>query len=155
MTIREIPWMRAIRIVLLGFVAVTVAVVVVRNLGHGPPVAAEKRVPHQVIVFYLHDNQRCEACERVERFSREAVASFGDAVRDGILEWRDVNRTAPENEQYVRKFHVVTQTVVVANLHDGQMTEWKVLDDVLNRHEDREAFVSYLQEHIRAYVEGR
>jgi hypothetical protein len=147
--------MRAIRIILLGFAVVTVAVVVVRNQCSVPRVAAEKRVPHQVIVFYLHDNNHCDACDRVERFSREAVASFSDAVRDGILEWRDVNRTVPENEHYVRKFHVVTQTVVVANLHDGKMTEWQVLDDVLNRHEDREAFVAYVTEHIRPYVEGR
>ena len=146
---------RAIRIILLGFVAATLAVLVLWNSRGAPAVPAEKRLPHQVIVFFFHDNNRCAACERIERFSREAVASFPDAVRDGLLEWRAVNRVWPENEHYVRRFHLVTQTVVVANLHAGQITECKVFDDVLNRHENRAAFLSYLQTPIRAYLEGR
>ena len=61
----------------------------------------------------------------------------------------------PENEHYVRQFQLVTQTIVVAEFHDGRMTAFRILDDVLNRHENREAFVSYLQEPIRDYLEGR
>ena len=146
---------RAIRILLLGFVAATLAVLFIKNNGAAPGVPAEKRLPHQVIVFCFHDNNRCEACERVKRYSREAVESFPEAVRDGLLEWREVNRVWPENEHYVRQFHLVTQTVVVASLHDGQITECKILDDVLNRHEDREAFLAYIQGPIRVYLGGR
>ena len=146
---------RVVQTLLLGFVAVTLAVLVFRNSREAPVAPAEKRIPHQVIVFYFHDDNHCEACERVEQFSREAVESFPDAVRDGLLEWRKVNRVLPENEHYVRQFQLVTQTIVVAEFHDGRMTAFRILDDVLNRHENREAFVSYLQEPIRDYLEGR
>jgi len=146
---------RIIQALLLAFVTVTLVVLVIENGRGTPGAAAEKRLPHQVIVFFFHDNNRCEACERIERFSREAVESFPEAVKEGLLEWREVNRVWPENEHYVRQFHLVTQTVVVANLHDGRMTEWRTLDDVLNRHENREAFLAYIQEPIRAYLGGR
>jgi hypothetical protein len=83
------------------------------------------------------------------------VELFPEALAADLLMWRAVNREAPENEQYVRQFRLVTQTVVVANLHDGRITDYKILDDVLNRHEDREALIQYIAAPVRAYIEDR
>ncbi|MGD0093806.1 MAG: nitrophenyl compound nitroreductase subunit ArsF family protein [Planctomycetota bacterium] len=147
--IRVVGFKFAIRTFLLGFVAVTLLVLVLKNTGAPPGDAAEKPLPHQVLVFYFHGNQRCEACDRVAQFSREAVASFPDAVKAGTLEWREVNRVEPGNEHYVRKFHLVTQSLIVADFHYGKLTAWELLDDALNRQENRAAFVASVQELIR------
>ena len=158
------PAKRVLQALLLGFVAATLVVLVIKNAarpaglpdgGRGLGAAAEKQMPHQVIVFYFHDNNHCEPCDRVERFSREAVESFPDALRDGLLEWREVNRVDPGNEHYVRLFQLVTQTIVVASFRDGRMAAFQILDDVLNRQENHEAFVSYVQEPIRDYLGNR
>jgi hypothetical protein len=155
-----------ITILLLAFVGVSIGVLVIKQVAWGPWGSGDSptemgadvaALPHQVIVYYFHNDIRCVTCLKIETYALEAIESgFAGELEDNFLVWRQVNKDLPENEHFVEDYQLVTSSVIVVNSKDGKHTEWKELSktwepDLLA---DKAAFMRYVQDEIQAYLEG-
>lgn len=169
---------KIVRAALLVFVLLSVAFLVMKEFRQGPEVSSPrvsqaivpnvqapapemtpKKDPqvssHKVIVYYFHGTARCPSCRKIEAFSQEAVQSgFSQALKDGRLEWRVINVEEPGNEHFVQDYQLYTKSLVVVDMQDGRQTTWKNLERVWKLLGDKGAFMKYVEEEVRAYLEG-
>ena len=132
---------------------------IVPNVQAPAPEMTPKKDPqvssHKVIVYYFHGTARCPSCRKIEAFSQEAVQSgFSQALKDGRLEWRVINVEEPGNEHFVQDYQLYTKSLVVVDMQDGRQTTWKNLERVWELLGDKGAFMKYVEEEVRAYLEG-
>jgi hypothetical protein len=94
-TVRKI-----ITAVLLAIVLASVGLLVAREIGRSraggeavwPPGEVAAPPVNGVVVFYFHRNFCCDSCEKLERYSREAVAGgFAPELQSGRLRFVAVN----------------------------------------------------------------
>ena len=119
-------------------------------------VIAESGEPigHQVIAYYFHGQRRCPSCRKIEAYSKETVEGLlQDAVQDGRLVWRVINYEESGNEHYSEDYKLVTQSLIIADRHDGEQTEWKNLDKVWELLGDKGAFMDYVHGEITSYLD--
>ena len=56
-------------------------------------------------VFLFHSAQRCASCITIGKFAGETVNEyFQSELRDGKIEFREINIDLPENKELARKF---------------------------------------------------
>jgi len=154
---------------LLAIVAASVAVLVAkeinRNGAAGKPEGAAPsaaggagdkvmRIEKDgVVAFYVHRNARCDACERMERFSREAITGgFGGELKSGRLQFVVVNIDVRGNEHFVKELNIPSNGVFLAEYKEGRALRPKYLDKVWDFQNDRERFVQYVQGELAAFL---
>lgn len=109
---------------------------------------------HRVIAMYFHGNVRCATCRKVESYAREAVETgFGDEVSAGLVEFRAVNVEEPANRHFVEDYQLTSKAVVVIDEEDGNVARWVKLDEVWALVGNHEAYLLYVQDAVRSYVE--
>ena len=87
---------RPLTIILLVFVAASVASMVLNEIRRQPANATPGRVQTsgddpapKLIAYYLHGKIRCVTCNDIERSAKEAIEEgFGPELQSGRLEWR-------------------------------------------------------------------
>lgn len=111
---------------------------------------------HQVVAYYFHNTQRCKTCLKIERLAEEALRErFAPAFEAGKLEWRAVNMDEPPNAHFVSDYQLVTSSLVLVDLHDGEQRDWAKLEKVWQLvHDDEAAFKQYVAEQAREYLES-
>lgn len=98
------------------------------------------------LVYYFHGEYRCDACNALERDALAALqADFPAQLADGTLQWRVLNRQAPENAELARKFGLVSNQLVAES--GGR---FKVLDRAWDFADDPEALRRYLASELDA-----
>ena len=118
------------------------------NTGQG------KKSP-KVIAYYFHSTFRCPTCRRIEAFSQEAIQqAFAEALKDGRLEWRVINVEERENRHFVQDYELFTKSLIVVKMKDGKQVQWKNLKRVWELTGKKDAFLQYVQDEIRAYMEA-
>jgi hypothetical protein len=81
-----------------------------------PGVAADA-----VLVTYFSSDVRCATCVRIERLTRETVErNFGPELAIGRIALRTVNLDGPGNEHFVRDYSLISKTVIVSDLPQGE-----------------------------------
>lgn len=107
----------------------------------------------KVIAYYFHGNFRCSTCRTLEAYSQEAIQSgFGDALRDGSLEWHVVNVEEPANRHFVQDYKLFTKSLVLVKIQDNKQVDWKNLDRIWELVRDKPAFLQYVQNEVSAYL---
>ncbi|MBI5395491.1 MAG: hypothetical protein HZA91_09375 [Verrucomicrobia bacterium] len=148
-----------ITLALLVFVAASVATLIMKETRPKPAPATVTptiRLPHQVVAYYFHGTKRCETCQKIEKVSREALESgFADDLKSGRLERRVVNVDDPAHEHFVKEYGLKTQALVLSELRDGRQTRWVNLEKIWDVVNDQAAFIKYVQDAARAYLEAR
>jgi len=150
-------WRGTARAALLTFMAASVVVFVAREVGQHPQAPEGESIDPgpRVVVYFFHPARRCEPCNTIEAWAREAVHNgFPEALRDGRLEWRAVDYEEPGNEHYAEEYGLFTSSVVLVWHEGGESTRWKNLQDVWHRLGDREAFSSYVHGEVAAFLEA-
>lgn len=142
---------------LLAFVAVSLAVAVADVAGlRGPkastPPPAGTPSGEKLVACYFHTSTRCATCRTIEALAREAVAPQAKA---GAVEWRVVNYEEPANRHFAEKFELVSASVVLMRIRDGEVVRWKNLEEVWQLVDERDPFVAYVRKELAAFVEGR
>ena len=119
------------------------------------PGASEKKTTNRkVVAYYFHGNMRCATCRSIEAYAKEAIqAGFPKALKDGRLEFRVVNVDEPDNEHFVQDYQLVTRSVVIAEFQGGKQKQWKNLEQVWQLVRDKQAFLTYIQDETRNYLE--
>ena len=148
-------------VLLLSFVLGSVAYLVGQDLkqrsaGISADQAAQANIiPHKVIAYYFHSDVRCPSCLKIEKYSREAIETkFAGALEDGILEWKLVNTDKPENSHFIGDYQLFTKSLVIVDFVEGKQVQWKNLEKVWDLLGDKDAFTKYVQNEVKAYLEG-
>lgn len=171
----------AIRLALLAFVATSLVWLGIRevrersqpagavsvasavNLPAASPVAEEdapaksaeaQAQAQKVVAYYFHTTYRCYTCRLIETLSEEALKrGFTEALKEGRLEWRPVNVQLLENRHFIQDYQLFTKSLVVAKIKGGRQVEWKNLERVWELVGDKSAFLKYVQNEVRQYLE--
>jgi hypothetical protein len=105
----------------------------------------------QVAVYYLHSTFRCVTCNTIRKMTRELLDnSYSNELADGKIQW--IEDDFQENEALAKQFEVVASGVVVAEMKDGAVTDYKRLDQVWTLMKDPEAFNQYISDAINGYL---
>ncbi len=111
-------------------------------------------VPDVIQVTYFSSDVRCATCVRIERLTREAVGkSFAAELASGRVVLRTVNLDGPGNEHFVQHYQLVSKTVIVSDLAQGQEVGWENLQGVWTRHQDEKAFDAYIVDAVRRHLD--
>lgn len=121
----------------------------------GPGVAAHTEpVDDAVMVYYLHGNLRCPTCRSIESQAHATVESeFSSELESGRVVWDTVNYQEPSGEELGKKFEAQMPVVVVARMNDGQVDDWKSLDQVWALVGDEPAFAEYVRNEVNRMLE--
>jgi hypothetical protein len=155
------------RYVLLGFIAVAIVTLVVKEVRGGKRSPAPDPAPasvsanepqapaaesRRVVVYYFHGNFRCVTCNTIEAYARESVAALDG--HEGVLdsELKVVNVDEPANRHYAADYKLETRTVVVAEFMGDEQVRYKKLEGVWNVVKDKPAFLAYVQHEVEAYL---
>jgi hypothetical protein len=116
---------------------------------------AQTKKPPKVIAYYFHTTFRCITCRTIEAFSRGAIEQgFTEALRDGRLEWRVINVEERENRHFIQDYRLFTKSLILVKVKDGKQAEWKNLSRVWELVRRKDAFLRYVQDEVRAYLEA-
>ena len=119
------------------------------------PQTAPAAVPaaDSLIVYYFHGNMRCATCLKFESYTSELLkTAFASQLDSGAIQWRVVNVEDSENRHFITDFELVTKSVVLARMRDGEMTEWVNLDKIWDLAADKTAFTAYIRDNVQAYL---
>lgn len=164
-------WKAGAKYSLLAFVAASVAAILWQEVRHGAPPAEAAAAPapasralegaapparpgeNRVLVYYFYTSVRCPTCRQIEARSEEIVRTvFGDALRDGRIEWLPSNVQLPQNRHFIRDYELFTKSLVIVLVKEGRQVQWKNLEKVWELVADRKAFARYVQGEIEAYL---
>ncbi len=129
-----------------------------REEANGQASSVYKKEPgeSEVIAYYFHGNRRCRTCRTIEAYAEEAIQSgFAEEIKDGRLQWEVVNTDKPANEHFVQDFQLVTRSLVLEERAKGTQERWKNLPRIWELARNKGAFLEYVQEETRAFLEGR
>ena len=105
---------------------------------------------HQVAVYYFHSTFRCATCNTIETMTRDLLnTAYSKELADGRVQW--IEDDFQENESLAKRFEIVASCVVVADMKDGVITDFKRLDDVWTLMKDPVAFNNYISDAIDGY----
>lgn len=159
-------WRAALKYALLGFVALSVAAIALKDLKPGPrpgkaaaempaeqpraaqvplPAAKASSSPGGAVVYYFYTNTRCSSCKTIEAYTREAVSSMLAAGGKGpSVEFKGVNLEEKENEHFISDYRLQSKAVVVQKFSGGKPLAWERLDKVWTLLGDKKAFMDYV-----------
>ena len=145
---------KAVALLLLGFVAASVAVVVSREIKanrSAPDPGAAIATPAAdgaLTVYYFHATRRCQTCNKIEALAREAVeTTFADEIAGGRLVFKSLNMEEPENQRFIEAFGLVSNTVVMQ-----QGEDFEKFDAVWDHVGDPAAFHAYIQAGVAKFL---
>jgi hypothetical protein len=155
--------------VLLLFVAVSIAVVALREMGdrgsaEAAPKPAEQTVAataepeppaHQFAAYYFRTNVRCPSCIKIEGWTDEAITTnFADELADGSLVWTTINTEEEGNEHYVDDYKLYTKQVILAEFKNGKRVRYKDLAKVWDLLGDQQDFGDYIVSEVQSFMAG-
>lgn len=105
----------------------------------------------RIAVYYLHATFRCVTCNTIEAMTKALLdGAYSEALADGTIQW--IEADFMENTALAKQFEIVASCVVVADMQDGVVTDYKRLDEVWTLMEDPAAFNAYISEAIDGYL---
>jgi hypothetical protein len=106
-------------------------------------------VNHGLVVYYFHGNMRCPTCRSIESQAQETVQThFASQLGSGAMTWKIVNYEQPAAKPLASKFEIQMPVVVLARMKEGQVEDWKRLDEVWAMVGDKPGFAKYVRGEI-------
>ena len=110
---------------------------------------------HLFVVTYFHSNKRCKSCKLIESMSHDVITKdFAAMLGDGKLEWRTINVSQKENKDYVDKYELFAQAVVISEIVNGEEVRWKNLDQVWKLLRKPDDFYAYVKDELQIFIQG-
>jgi hypothetical protein len=143
-------------IVLVAFAAASVGALIAKEMLRDKGAAAGPAPGDGVIVYYFYNSVRCPTCHKIEAYTREAVqGGFAEATREGRVRWSPLNTDEPGNEHFKKDYGLFTKSVIVAEIRGGRPARWKNLERIWDLVGDKDAFLAYIRDEVRPFVEGQ
>ena len=116
--------------------------------------APSVKVPRRVVAIYFHRTNRCPTCKRISAYIEESIkVGFAKQIKDGQISVHMIDFQNPKNRAYTKAYKISQPTLVLADVRDNKVTEWKPMPKVWSLVAKREAFFKYVQDGIRKYLE--
>jgi disulfide oxidoreductase YuzD len=81
----------------------------------------QKQSADKVQVFVFHATQRCISCIKIGKFAKETIdESFQQELKDGKIEFREINIDLPENRSLTQKFQASGSALFINAIRNGQ-----------------------------------
>lgn len=179
---RTVPLKMALTVLLLGFVAVSVAYALIKELrpapaqaGNAPQAAtpaqaaqepgaagleilkAGKPLPAgtKFRAVYYHGNTRCPTCIKIESYSTECFKQrFAKEIKSGKLAFSIVNYDEKGNEHFYKDYNLVAQSLIVSAVKDGKELKYQNLEKVWDLTYDKVKFMDYVESATREFMSG-
>jgi hypothetical protein len=102
-----------------------------------------------LMVYYMHGAARCPTCRSIESQTHEVVTTyFAEQVTNGEVAWKVLNYENSAVAPLAEKFNVSSAMVVLAKMKDGQIENWKKLEQVWVLVNEKDAFSNYIRDEI-------
>jgi hypothetical protein len=109
----------------------------------------------RVIATYFHNTTRCVTCRTIEQLARQTIEStFAAELASGRLAWRALNMEESANEHYVFDYELTSPSLVLAELDGESELRFKVLSDTWKLVHTKVQFAIYVENEVRAFLEG-
>ena len=119
------------------------------------PACAQQAPTAKVIAYYFHASFRCPTCQKLEKYSKEAIeTNFRDALASGKLEFKAVNVEDKGNEHFVNDYQLYTKSLVVSLIENGRETKSKNLTKIWDYAGDKQKFFDYVTSEINSFMKG-
>jgi hypothetical protein len=168
------------RVVLLLFVAASVAYLIVDRCCSGPtgngagggsrnnartatnvegPTSGEgatnARTAPVLVAYYFHGTFRCPTCLKMEKYAREAIEeTFDGDVQSGRVQWQAVNYDEPANEHFVKDYGLVASSLVIVSGEAVASGARRKLDRIWDLIGDEQAFKNYVIDEVKNMLRG-
>lgn len=103
----------------------------------------------KVQVFVFHSNNRCYSCVTMGEYAEATIEeSFQNEIKEGKVEFKEINVDLPENKKVAQKFEATGSSIFINTIIDGEdnikeeTQLWRMLSD-------KEKFSQYLTEEIK------
>jgi len=117
------------------------------------PPAAPAKPAHRVVACYFHRTVRCPTCMKIGSSIDAALKTgLATALQQGRLEWMMLDFQDPRNQAYTTALRINGPTLVVMDVQNGQVINWKPLPKVWSLVGDQDAFFRYVQNEVRAFL---
>jgi len=176
---------KALRYVLLGFVALSVAAAAYKVIGGAPccsaskaaelpaataalpaaarpsvkaPAAAVKKAAEskRAVVYYFYTNTRCSSCKTTEAYTREAVEKNFSAPYNGWdVVFKGVNLDEQPNAHFKQDYWLNSKSVVVQKFSGDKALKWGKLEEVWQLLGDKDAFLNYVAVETRKLLDEK
>ncbi len=106
---------------------------------------------NEVIVYYLHSTFRCKTCNSIEKMTTELLTKkYQKKLDNKKILFQRVNYQKDLN--LAKKFAVIASCVVVAKVNNnGEITDFKRLDEVWTLMNKPQEFDNYIANAINSY----
>lgn len=96
----------------------------------------QKQAAEKIEVFVFHATQRCISCITIGKYAKETVDEyFQPELRDGKIDFREINIDLPENKDLARKFQASGSSLFINAIIDGKdnitedTTVWRLVSN--------------------------
>ena len=113
------------------------------------PVKSEIKMQNGLIVYYFYAKPRCVSCQKIEKFTREAV----NALNNSKVTYKTVNLDETENKHYYKDYGLYTKSVVLSKIKDRKEIQSKNLDKIWTKLGNEDEFKQYITEEINKITE--
>ena len=111
---------------------------------------------HRVIACYFHRTVRCATCQKISAYIEEAVKEkLAAEVKDGRVKMVMIDFQDAKNQQYTDSYQITGPTLVVMDVHDGKVKAWKAAPKVWALVGNKKAFLQYVEEEVRSYLDEK
>lgn len=114
--------------------------------------ASARQQPEEdgLIVYYFHSSYRCRDCRLIESLAHETVETqFASELEQGKLAWKTANYETPAAAPLVKQFKIIMPVVVLAQMREGKVADWRKLDEVWGLKEDKPAYIEFVRGEIQ------
>ncbi len=119
-----------------------------------PATTAATEPSHKVIAYYFHNTMRCVTCLKIEKLAEQALREeLAHAFESGELEWHALNMEEPAYQHFALDYGLVTSSLVLVSMQDGEQRDWVNMDKVWELVHDEVAFQQYVVEQAQEYLE--
>ena len=118
-----------------------------------PDVALAAEPPaDRVVAIYFHRTERCPTCQKMGGYSEEAVKKgFAKEVKASTVSFYYIDFQNRKNAAVAKGYKVTGPALIVAKIVAGKVKEYKDLEDIWDKVDDKEAFLKYVRDNITAY----
>jgi len=74
-------------------------------------------------------------------------------LNNKTLFWKVINVEDELNRHFIKDFELHTKSVVLVKIRGGKQVEWKNLDRVWSLFDDKNAFLTYVNGELSAFLE--
>lgn len=118
-----------------------------------PPAAVPA---HRVLACYFHRTIRCDTCKKIGAYIEESIKTgMPQQMKDRTVSVQMIDYQDVKNQKYTNYYKITGPTLVILDVQDGKVKQWKTAPRVWSLVGNKDAFVKYVQGEVRGYLEPK